>query len=60
MERERPAFVRRKQQCWCNEAAQADLNAAGFLLDEKMPLDDRFEVAARILCPGPETARTLN
>jgi hypothetical protein len=29
-------------------------------VDERIPLDDRFEVAARILCPGPETARTLH
>jgi len=53
-------FVRWKKKCWCFEAAQADLNAAQFLLDEKIALDDRFEVAARILCPGPATTRTLH
>jgi hypothetical protein len=42
------------------DAAQCDLAAAAFLLDERIPLDDRFEVAAQILCPGPETARTVH
>jgi hypothetical protein len=60
MDQGRPAFVRWNQQCWCSAAAQADLSAAEFLLDERIPLDDRFEVAVRILCPGAETARTLH
>jgi hypothetical protein len=60
MEKERPPFVRWKQKCWCSEAAQLDKSAAEFLLDERIALDDRFEVAVRILCPGPETARTLH
>jgi hypothetical protein len=60
MEQVRPPFVRWKQQCWCAAAAQADKSAAEFLLDERIPLEERFEVAVRILCPGPETARTLH
>jgi hypothetical protein len=32
----------------------------GVLLDHRIPLGDRFEVAARILCPGPETTRTVH
>jgi hypothetical protein len=60
MEQKRPAFIRWKKQSWCNDAAQHDRGAAEFLLDEQIPLQDRFEVAARILCPGPETARTLH
>ena len=60
MEKTRPPFVRWKLQCWCIDAAERDLTAAAFLLDERIPLDDRFEVAARILCPGPQTARTLH
>jgi hypothetical protein len=60
MEQQRPPFVRWKQKCWCAEAAQHDKSAAAFLLDERIPLDNRFEVAARILCPGTETARTLH
>jgi hypothetical protein len=31
--------------------------AAKFLRDERIPLNERFEVGVRILCPGPETAR---
>jgi hypothetical protein len=58
MEQERPAFIRWKKSCWCVAAAQADTSAVTFLLDDKIPLGDRFEVAARILCPGPETVRT--
>lgn len=60
MEQEQPPFVRWHQQCLCGEAAQLEPRAAEFLLDERIPLKDRFEVAARILCPGPETARTLH
>jgi len=60
MQHERGSFIRWSQQCWCNDAAQLDDGAAEFLRDERIPLDDRFEVAARILCPGPETARTLH
>jgi hypothetical protein len=60
MEKTRPPFVRWKQGCWCDEAAQRDPAAAAFLLDERIPLDDRFEVASRILCPGKETARTVH
>ena len=60
MEKKRPPLVRWKQQRWCADAAQHDQTAAAFLLDERIPLDDRFEVAARILCPGPETARTVH
>jgi hypothetical protein len=60
MEKIRPPFVRWKQQCWCDEAAQADTSAAEFFLDERIALDDRFEVAARILCPGAERARTVH
>jgi hypothetical protein len=54
-------FVRWKQACWCAEAAQRDKAAAAFLLDEHIPLDDRFEFAARVLCPAsPETMRALH
>jgi hypothetical protein len=60
MEQVRLPFVRWKQQCWCIAAARHDTNAAEFLPDERIPLDDRFEVAARNLCPGAETARTLH
>jgi hypothetical protein len=60
MEKKCSPFVRWKQRCWCFDAAQRDLTAAEFLLDERIPLDDRFEVAARILCPGPKTARTVH
>jgi hypothetical protein len=60
MNKTRPPFVRWKLQCWCVDAAQRDQTAATFLLDERIPLDDRFEVAARILRPGPETARTVH
>jgi hypothetical protein len=60
MEQTRPPFVRWKQKCLCFDAAQQDLRAAEFLLDEQIPLDDRFEVAMRILFPGPETAHTLH
>jgi len=60
MEKTRPPFVRWKQACWCAEAAQRDKSAAAFLLDERIRPDNRFEVAARILCPGPETARTAH
>jgi hypothetical protein len=60
MEKLRPPFVRWKQRCWCDEAAQQDTRAAEFLLGERIPLDDRFEVAVRILCPGSVTARTLH
>jgi hypothetical protein len=60
MEKTRPPFVRWKQTCWCCEAAQVDKSAAVFLLDERIPLADRFDVAVRILHPGPETARTVH
>ena len=50
MEKTRPPFVRWKQACCCAEAAQRDKSAAAFLL--RIPLDNRFEVAARILCHG--------
>jgi hypothetical protein len=60
MEKTRPPFVRWKQRCWCVDAAQRDQTAALFLLDERIPLDDRFELAARILCPDPATARTVH
>jgi len=61
MAKTRPTFVRWKQACWCAEAAQRDKAAAAFLLDERIPLDDRFEFAARILCPAsPETVRNLH
>lgn len=60
MQKTRPPFVRWKMQLWCADAAQHDQTAAVFLLDERIPLDDRFEVGARILCPGPETARTVH
>jgi hypothetical protein len=60
MTQTRPTFVRWKQQCWCVEAAQYDQDAAAFLLDERIPLDDRFEHAARILCPAYFGARTLH
>ena|SRR5579872_6383413 len=60
MEKIRPPFVRWKQRCWCFDAAQRDLTAAEFLLDERFPLDDRFEVAARILCPRPAAGHTLH
>jgi len=60
MQQVRPPFVRWSQQRWCNDAAQRDTSAAEFLLDERIALDDRFEVAARILCPGPQTARTVH
>lgn len=55
-----PPFVCFKQQAWCAAAAQRDTAAAAFLLDQSIPLANRFECAARILCPGPETARTLH
>jgi hypothetical protein len=60
MQKTRPPFVRWKMQLWCADAAQQDQTASVFLLDERIPLDDRFEVAPRILCPGPETARTVH
>jgi hypothetical protein len=60
MEKTRPPFVRWKQDRWCAEAARHDQTAAAYLLDERIPLDDRFEVAARILCPGLEMARTVH
>lgn len=41
-------FVRWRLHCWCVDAAQRDLGAAAFLLDGQIPIDDRFEVAARI------------
>jgi hypothetical protein len=56
MEKTRPPFVRWKQGCWCDEAAQRDPAAAAFLLDERIPLDDRFEVAVRILHPDQAQA----
>ena len=43
MEKTRPPFVRWKLQCWCVDAAQRDQNAAAFLLDERIPLDDQLE-----------------
>jgi len=58
METTRPPLVRWKQTCWCAVAAQADRTAAPFLLDERIPLDDRFEVAIRILHPDQAAART--
>jgi hypothetical protein len=60
MQENRPPLVCFKQETWCAEAARLDPQAATFLLDERIPLDDRFEVAARILCPGPETARMVH
>ncbi len=51
MEKTRPPFVRWKQECHCFDAAQIDLRAADFLLDEQIPLDDRFAFAVRILHP---------
>jgi hypothetical protein len=60
MQYEGPVFIRYKQESWCAAAAQRDPQAADFLLDEHIPLEDRFELAARILCPGPETARTVH
>jgi hypothetical protein len=60
MEQEQPPFVRWHQRCLCSEAAQLDPHAAEFLLDERIPLEDRFEVATRILCPGQATARALH
>jgi hypothetical protein len=59
MEKTRTLFVFWNMRCRCFDAAQRDLTTAAFLLDERISLDDRLEVAARILCPGPETARTL-
>jgi hypothetical protein len=55
MEKDRPPFVRWMQRNWCFRAAQVDMSAAAFLLNDRIPLDDRFEVASRILCPGQET-----
>jgi hypothetical protein len=60
MTRARPSFLLWKQTSWCAEAARRDRSAAAFLLDEAIALDDRFEVAARILCPGRETAPTVH
>lgn len=61
MQERRPPFVRFKQETWCAEAAQRDPDAAAFLLDQSIPLADRFEFAARILCPtSPETQHTLH
>jgi hypothetical protein len=51
MEKTRPPFVRWKQSCWCDEAAQRDQGAATFLLDETIDLEIRFEMAVRILHP---------
>jgi hypothetical protein len=60
MPEQRPPFVCIKQETWCAEAAQRDPQAAAFLLDRHILLDDRFELAARILCPGQETARSVH
>lgn len=60
METTRPPFVRWKQQCWCVDAAQRDPTAAAFLLDERIPLEDRFEVAVGILQPAEAPARTVH
>jgi hypothetical protein len=60
MEKKRPPFIRWKQQCWCDDAAQQDARAAKFLLDERIPLDDRFEFAMRIVCPDAQTVPTLH
>ena len=46
-----PAVCTLDAGCLCAKAAQRDKSAAALLLDERVPLDDRFEVAARILCP---------
>jgi len=43
MKKTRPPFVRWKQQLWCADAAQYNQTTAAFLLDERIPLDDRFE-----------------
>ena len=60
METTRPPFVRWKQKCCCFDAAQRDLTAAAFLLDERIPLEDRFEVAVRILHPAEVPARSVH
>jgi len=60
MEKTRPLFVRWKQKCWCAEAAQRDKSAAAFLLNDQIPLDDRFDYAARILYPACIVARTAH
>jgi hypothetical protein len=53
------AFVRWKQKCFCSYAALLDERAAVFLLDERVPLADRFEISVRILDTEQATARTL-
>ena len=63
MENEPPSSIRWKrwkQKCLCSEAAQLDKRAAEFLLDERVPLDDRFEFAVRIMCPDALTVPTLH
>jgi hypothetical protein len=60
MEQPRHPFVRWKQKRWCAEAALRDPPAARFLLDERIPLEDRFEVAVRVLHPADAPARTMH
>lgn len=60
MEKIRPPLVRWRQTCQCAEAATADRSAATFLLDERIPLDDRFEFAVRILCAERNMAQTIH
>jgi hypothetical protein len=60
MQQRRPPFISFKQQAWCAEAAQQDPHAAAFLLDERIPLDDRFEFATRILCPAESVRLTVH
>ena len=61
MERERTAFRPLETEVLVQlKLRSVDKRAAAFLRNEEIPLDDRFEVASRILCPGPATARTLH
>lgn len=45
-----PAFVEWKQNCWCAEAAHR-FNLA-WLIDNRVPLEVRFPVAAKRLHPS--------